>query len=107
MNKLLLPLVLIALVGCSTTQLSPKAKAFVSLRSTQILVDSLMQTYANHVVTGSVKPEQQTQIEEQHKLYQQLYAAAVQVSRFGTGQKADDQILAAVRTLEILVTSLK
>ena len=95
------------MVGCSTAQLSPRAKAFVSLRSTQILVDSLMQTYANHVVSGQITPEKQMEVDAEHRYYQQLYNTAIQTARFGTGQPADEKILGCVRKLELLVTNLK
>jgi hypothetical protein len=95
----------VLLAGCAG--LSPKAKAYVALRDTQIAVDKAMKVYGAAYAAGKISAEVRDEVHAKHAKYRGAFEAAVTLAEFDFAQPTPEAVATAATALLGIIAQLK
>lgn len=78
--------------GCKSTPATLDAKAYRTLKQTQILVDKAMIVYANLCVKGKISEAQQAEVDQLHAQYREAFRFAAGAARLDYSTLTPDNV---------------
>ena len=103
----LLNLIVAAALWTGCAGLSPKAKAYLALKDTQIAVDKAMKVYGAAYAQGKVSAEVRDQVHAQHAKYRAAFEAAITLAEFDYSQPTPEAVSTAAGALLNIIAQLK
>lgn len=91
--------------GCAG--LSPKAKAYLALRDTQIAVDKAMKVYGAAYAAGKISAEVRDEVHAKHAKYRAAFEAAITLAEFDYTQPTPEAVSTAATALLNIISQLR